>query len=134
VVDAGRSVLRGSPLLVNEESWCGFRPLTPDGLPVIGRVPAVRGLLIATGHAMLGFTQATATGRLVADLAGGRRWLWSRSARTASRPKFRRGHHARSRIVSIVSGIEVTAPDGLLPTAEVRPPADRRRAAAPVWG
>jgi D-amino-acid dehydrogenase len=74
VVIGGRSVLRDSPVLANEEPWYGFRPLTPDGLPVIGRVPALEGLLIATGHAMLGFTQAPATGRLIADLARGQRW------------------------------------------------------------
>jgi D-amino-acid dehydrogenase len=55
----------------NEEAWCGFRPLTPDGLPIISRVNGVEGLIVATGHAMLGFTQSPMTGKLVADLARG---------------------------------------------------------------
>ncbi len=55
----------------NEESWCGFRPLTPDGLPIIDRAKNLDGLIVATGHAMLGFTQSPMTGKLVAELASG---------------------------------------------------------------
>jgi D-amino-acid dehydrogenase len=42
--------------------------MTPDGLPVIGRVPGYRNLLVASGHAMLGVTLAPATGEAVAEL------------------------------------------------------------------
>jgi D-amino-acid dehydrogenase len=48
--------------------WCGLRPCTPDGLPVIGRVPNFEGAFVATGHAMLGLTLGPITGSLVADL------------------------------------------------------------------
>jgi D-amino-acid dehydrogenase len=48
--------------------WTGPRPLTPDGLPVIGWLPGYRNLAVASGHAMLGVTLATATGEAVADL------------------------------------------------------------------
>lgn len=48
--------------------WAGFRPLTPDGLPVIGRLPGFANLLVASGHAMLGITLAPATAEAVADL------------------------------------------------------------------
>lgn len=48
--------------------WCGLRPCTPDGLPVIGEVPGCVGAYVATGHAMLGLTLGPVTGRLVADL------------------------------------------------------------------
>ena len=48
--------------------WCGLRPCTPDGLPVIGRIPGVEGGFVATGHAMLGLTLGPITGSLVADL------------------------------------------------------------------
>ncbi len=48
--------------------WCGLRPCTPDGLPVIGRVPGFEGAYVATGHAMLGLTLGPITGSLVADL------------------------------------------------------------------
>jgi D-amino-acid dehydrogenase len=48
--------------------WTGMRPMTPDGLPVIGWVPGYRDLAVASGHAMLGITLAPATGEAVADL------------------------------------------------------------------
>lgn len=55
-----------------EETWCGWRPMTPDGLPLIGPSPALANVMIAAGHNMLGLSMAPATGRLVADLLGGR--------------------------------------------------------------
>jgi D-amino-acid dehydrogenase len=51
--------------------WCGLRPMTPDGTPIIGPTP-VQDLLLATGHGTLGWTMAAGTGRVVADLVGGR--------------------------------------------------------------
>jgi D-amino-acid dehydrogenase len=51
--------------------WCGLRPMTPDGTPIIGptRYP---NLWLATGHGTLGWTMAAGTGRVVADLLSGR--------------------------------------------------------------
>ncbi len=46
----------------------GQRPLTPDGLPVIGRMPDHANGYVATGHAMLGLTLAPVTADLIADL------------------------------------------------------------------
>ena len=51
--------------------WVGMRPLTPDGLPMLGKVPGFTNLFIATGHAMLGVTLAPVTGELMADLMTG---------------------------------------------------------------
>jgi len=53
------------------EFWCGLRPMTPDGTPVLGatRLP---NLYLATGHGTLGWTMAAGTGRVIADLIGGR--------------------------------------------------------------
>ena len=53
------------------EFWCGLRPMTPDGTPVVGptRVP---NLYLATGHGTLGWTMAAGTGRVMADLISGR--------------------------------------------------------------
>jgi D-amino-acid dehydrogenase len=48
--------------------WRGFRPCTPDGLPIIGAPSSLDNVMIATGHAMMGLTLAPITGRLVADL------------------------------------------------------------------
>ncbi len=59
------------PPMENEEPWSGLRPLTPDGLPIVDWAQPYRGLLVATGHAMLGFTQSPMTGKLVAELASG---------------------------------------------------------------
>ncbi len=72
VVRAGREALAGPVPLESEEAWYGFRPLTPDDLPVIGWVPGVEGLIVAAGHGTLGFTQSPITGKLVSELAAGR--------------------------------------------------------------
>jgi D-amino-acid dehydrogenase len=53
--------------------WRGPRPVTPDGLPVIGRVPGRDRVILATGHCMLGLSLAPATGRLVTQVASGAR-------------------------------------------------------------
>jgi D-amino-acid dehydrogenase len=52
--------------------WCGLRPMTPDGTPVVGPTP-IGNLLLATGHGTLGWTMACGTGRVIADLVSGRR-------------------------------------------------------------
>jgi D-amino-acid dehydrogenase len=52
--------------------WCGMRPATPKGMPVIGATP-YSNLWLNVGHGALGFTLALSTGRVVADLATGRR-------------------------------------------------------------
>jgi D-amino-acid dehydrogenase len=54
------------------EEWFGWRPMTPDGLPIIDRSPAMANVMIAAGHNMLGLSMAPATGRLVAELLGTR--------------------------------------------------------------
>jgi D-amino-acid dehydrogenase len=51
--------------------WCGLRPCTPDGLPLIGPVDGIDNLVLAAGHAMLGITLAPATGEMVAALVSG---------------------------------------------------------------
>jgi len=48
--------------------WSGARPMTPDGLPVIGWIPGYQDLVVASGHAMLGLTLAPATGEAIAEL------------------------------------------------------------------
>lgn len=53
------------------ESWWGWRPMTPDGLPYIGRLPALANAFVAAGHGMLGVSLASATGRLLAELVAG---------------------------------------------------------------
>ncbi|MEM7051130.1 MAG: FAD-dependent oxidoreductase [Acidobacteriota bacterium] len=50
------------------ETWYGWRPMTWDSLPIIGRAPRLDNAFLATGHNMLGLTMAAATGRLIAEL------------------------------------------------------------------
>ncbi|MCX7043718.1 MAG: FAD-dependent oxidoreductase [Gammaproteobacteria bacterium] len=54
------------------EQWFGWRPMTYDDLPLIGRAPKLEGLWLATGHGMMGMGMSAATGLLVADLMTGR--------------------------------------------------------------
>jgi D-amino-acid dehydrogenase len=54
------------------EFWCGLRPMTPDGTPIVGPTP-YSNLLLATGHGTLGWTMAAGTGRVIADLISGRK-------------------------------------------------------------
>jgi len=51
--------------------WRGPRPVTPDGLPVVGRLRRQPRLLLATGHCMLGLSLAPVTAQLIAEVAGG---------------------------------------------------------------
>ncbi len=53
----------------DQHRWGGFRPMTPSGLPVVGRTK-IDGLFVNTGHGMLGWTLATATAKSVADAVG----------------------------------------------------------------
>jgi D-amino-acid dehydrogenase len=48
--------------------WAGLRPMTADGLPLIGRAPALENVFVATGHGMLGVTLAPATAAVLAPL------------------------------------------------------------------
>jgi D-amino-acid dehydrogenase len=60
--------LRDWPGGRRETFWAGLRPLTPDGLPVLGRVPGYANVFVATGHGMLGITLAPATAAAMAQL------------------------------------------------------------------
>ena len=52
--------------------WTGFRPATPDKLPLIGPWEPTPGLWVAGGHEGLGITTALGTARLLGDLVLGR--------------------------------------------------------------
>jgi D-amino-acid dehydrogenase len=52
-------------------AWAGLRPLTPDGLPMIGRWPGVDNLILATGHGHMGISLSAVTGEAVARIAAG---------------------------------------------------------------
>lgn len=56
---------------VEKERWYGWRPMTWDSLPIIGRVPGLANASLCTGHNMLGLSLAPASGRLLAEIVGG---------------------------------------------------------------
>ena len=51
-----------------ESAKTGLRPVSPDGLPYIGKSVNIKNLTIATGHAMMGWSLGPATGKLVSEL------------------------------------------------------------------
>ena len=51
-----------------EAAQCGLRPVTPDGLPYIGKTSQYNNLTFATGHAMMGWSLGPATGKLVSEI------------------------------------------------------------------
>lgn len=69
---AAGEYLHGPVGPIKREEWFGWRPMTVDDLPIIGRVPAHAHLWLATGHGMLGVSMSTGTAQLVADEITGR--------------------------------------------------------------
>lgn len=74
----------GSSDVAQGEFWSGLRPMTPDGTPVVGNT-VYPNLYLATGHGTLGWTMATGTGRVMADLISGRQPDISMDGLTAAR-------------------------------------------------
>jgi glycine oxidase len=54
------------------EAWAGLRPATPDGLPLLGALPAQPSHFIATGHYRDGILLAPATAHVMAELLSGK--------------------------------------------------------------
>ena len=50
--------------------WSGLRPVSPDGLPYIGKSPVMDNVFFGTGHSMIGVSLAPATGKIISDLIG----------------------------------------------------------------
>lgn len=48
-----------------QRARCGLRPLSPDGLPLIGPTKKYPNLMVATGHAMMGWSLGPGTGKLI---------------------------------------------------------------------
>ena len=51
-----------------DKIWTGLRPVSPDGLPYIGRANNYDNLLINGGNAMLGISEGAAAGQIISDL------------------------------------------------------------------
>lgn len=73
--------------------WAGLRPMTPDGLPIIGRLPSFGNAFVASGHGMLGLTLAPGTAEIV-TAAILRQTLSAAATAVAPQRFFRRGRHA----------------------------------------
>ncbi|NER12808.1 FAD-dependent oxidoreductase [Leptobacterium flavescens] len=56
-----------------DKAACGLRPVSPDGMPYIGRSAKCDNLTIATGHAMMGWSLGPATGKLVEEIIAGKK-------------------------------------------------------------
>lgn len=68
LLQALKRYLRQMDLTGIEEEWCGWRPMTPDGLPIIDRLPHLNNVIIAAGHNKEGMSMAPGTGKLVAEM------------------------------------------------------------------
>jgi D-amino-acid dehydrogenase len=71
ITRAGVERLQGIAGATPSAVWRGPRPVTADGMPMVGRAPAAERVLIASGHAMLGITMAPVTATWVERLARG---------------------------------------------------------------
>jgi D-amino-acid dehydrogenase len=57
--------------LKNPEKWVGIRPLSPDNLPIIGRLSKYNNLFVNTGHGFLGWTNSCSSSNILADIVDG---------------------------------------------------------------
>lgn len=67
IAEAARDLIPQLRDVVFTRAWCGRRPTTPDGLPVIDRVPGFDNLFLAGGHFRNGMLLAPATGKLLSE-------------------------------------------------------------------
>ena len=71
VVKASKSYLNSGNSFKPDNVWAGLRPVTPDGVPIIGNTPAYPNVVVATGHATIGMTLGPITGKLVSEIING---------------------------------------------------------------
>lgn len=72
LLKGGNAYLEGLDRLKPLKEWAGYRPCTSDGLPAVGGVKKRPGLFVATGHAMMGMTLGTITGKALAEIIDGK--------------------------------------------------------------
>ena len=56
------------PEIDRNDAGYGFRPISADGVPYIGRTKNLKNVIIATGHAMMGWSMSTGTGKIVSEI------------------------------------------------------------------
>ena len=72
--ELGRSAELALPFLADKEvarQTACLRPVTPDGLPIVGKMPDAQGLIVATGGGPIGIELGPAIGKLAAEIASG---------------------------------------------------------------
>lgn len=72
MIERACAFMPGVADLTAVRTWTGFRPATPDKLPLIGRFAEMPGLWIAAGHEGLGIATSLGTAAMLADLVAGR--------------------------------------------------------------
>lgn len=73
IVNAAKEYYPGIeiPMTSVDKARSGLRPLSTDGLPFIGRHSSFKNLVLASGHAMMGWSLGPATGKLITELISG---------------------------------------------------------------
>ncbi|GAA1794390.1 FAD-binding oxidoreductase [Leucobacter iarius] len=69
---AARGLIAGADWEHRTDEWVGARPMTADGMPLLGIVPGRPETIVAAGHNMHGLSLGPVTGEVVADLVAGR--------------------------------------------------------------
>jgi D-amino-acid dehydrogenase len=64
---AARGYMTDVDTAAEQSRWCHLRPVTPDGLPIIGPTERIENVWVGAGHGMLGLTQGPITGQLLAE-------------------------------------------------------------------
>ncbi len=72
LVESMLELFPGCPEPESAEHWTGLRPMTPDGIPILGATP-VDNLFVNAGHGHLGWTLSCGTAEVVADVMAGER-------------------------------------------------------------
>ncbi len=71
LVNASRRYLREPEGRGARSDWFGWRPMSPDDLPIIDRAPSASNVVLAGGHGMLGMSLCAVTAELVAAMLEG---------------------------------------------------------------
>lgn len=71
LVRHAKTLFPGLDINRKKEFWLGFRPSTPDSLPILDRVPHLPGLFLGFGHGHTGMTGAPKSAEILADLVSG---------------------------------------------------------------
>ena len=85
LTDSLAELFPGAPNLETAQPWAGLRPMTPDGIPILGPSP-LDNLTLNLGHGHLGWTMACGSARLVADRIAGKASEIDLAGMTLARP------------------------------------------------